>query len=113
MELNIIGKYRLLNVSLAGEVDHHAASGIRSAVDRELQRTGVKNLAFDFSKVTFMDSSGIGVIMGRYRIVKLLGGQVYIYGASAEIRRIIEMSGIQQIVTVGQTLDECMELLTA
>jgi len=55
--------------------------------------------------VTFMDSSGIGVIMGRYKTVTALGGKVIIYGASDEVNRLIEMSGIKSIVTVADNLE--------
>ena len=106
MELYLSGKYRTLVVRLTGEIDHHAAAGIRECVDRELSRTGAVNVAFDFSKVAFMDSSGIGMIMGRSKITSALGGRVIIYGASGDIKRIINMSGLESLAVVADSLDE-------
>lgn len=106
MELLLLGKYRTLVVRIYGELDHHVAAGIRESVDRELQRTGAVNVAFDFTRVTFMDSSGIGVIMGRYKTTRALGGKVVIFGASENVRRIISMSGIDELVTVSADLEE-------
>lgn len=109
MELFLSGKYRTLVVRIAGEVDHHASDGIRERVDREMARTGAINIAFDFSAVTFMDSSGIGVIIGRYKTAKAMGGKVIIYGANEAVKRIITMSGIQDIVTVADSIEEGMK----
>ena len=104
MELMLMGRYRLLIIKIFGELDQHKAS-VRENADRELGRTGAVNVAFNFENVTFMDSSGIGVIMGRYKTVTALGGKVIIYGASDEVNRLIEMSGIKSIVTVADNLE--------
>lgn len=106
MELFLSGKYRTLIVRICGELDHHVAAGVRENVDRELSRTGAINVAFDFGGVTFMDSSGIGVIMGRYKVTKALGGKVIIYGASDAVIRIIKMSGIDNIVILSDSMEE-------
>ena len=105
MELLLSGKYRTLVVKIDGELDHHVSGTVRENVDRELARTGAVNVAFDFTDVTFMDSSGIGVIMGRYKVAKSLGGRVIIYGASEAVKRIITMSGIDGIVTISDSLE--------
>lgn len=109
MELYIAGKYKALVVKIAGELDHHIAAGVREVIDRELQRTGAVNLAFDFGRLGFMDSSGIGVIMGRYKIVSALGGKIVIAGASKAVERIINMSGINELVIMADTLEEGLE----
>ncbi len=106
MELYLSGKYRALVVRVTGELDHHAAAGIRESVDRELARTGAKNVAFDLGAVTFMDSSGIGMIMGRSKITAALGGRVVVYGASDNIKRIISMSGLNRLVIVTDSLED-------
>ncbi len=105
MELFLWGKYRTLVVKLCGDLDHHAAAEISVSVDRELMKTGAINVAFDFSSVAFMDSSGIGVIMGRCKKARALGGRVIIYGASDAVKRIIKMSGIDGIVVVADTIE--------
>lgn len=109
MELLLSGKYRALIVKVRGELDHCAADTIRENADRELAKTGAVNVAFDFTEVTFMDSSGIGVIMGRYKTAKALGGHVIIYGASQNVKRIISMSGIDTIVTVSDSFEDGMK----
>ena len=105
MELSIAGKYRTLVVKLSGDLDHHSAGKLREKIDRELERTGAVNVAFDFGRVSFMDSSGIGLIMGRYKVVHALGGKIVIYGLSENVRRIIEMSGIDKLVTTAKNLE--------
>jgi stage II sporulation protein AA (anti-sigma F factor antagonist) len=106
MEMFLSGKYRTLVVRIYGELDHHSAALVRESADRELIRTGAVNIAFDFSNVTFMDSSGIGVIMGRYKTARALGGKVIICGASDAVRRIIKMSGTEKLIVMADSLEE-------
>lgn len=105
MEISIVGKYRTLVINLDGDLDHHSADKLRGRIDRELKRTGALNVAFDFGNVAFMDSSGIGFIMGRYKIVRALGGKVILYGLSDNVRRILEMSGIDKLVVTAKNLE--------
>ena len=91
-----------LVATLSGEIDHHSADRIRGDIDDELQLYDVKNLVFDFSDVTFMDSSGIGVVLGRYKKIRAMGGTVAIRGAGSLVRQILEMSGVF-------LLEGCME----
>lgn len=106
MEMYIAGKYKALVVKISGELDHHIAGGVREVIDRELQKTGAINLAFDFSRLSFMDSSGIGVIMGRYKIVSALGGKIVVAGASKAVERIINMSGVNDLVIMKENLED-------
>ena len=105
MQISIAGKYRTLIIRLDGDLDHHSTGKLRDRIDRELKRTGAVNAALDFSNVSFMDSSGIGFIMGRYKIVHALGGKVILYGISDNVRRIIEMSGIDKLVVTAKNLE--------
>lgn len=100
MEIELSGAQRLLTVRLDGELDHHTVNKVREMTENELRRTGAVNIAFDFTNVSFMDSSGIGVIMGRYKTVKSLGGRIVIFGMSREIERIIKMSGLERIAEI-------------
>ncbi len=113
MELFLSGKHHTLIVKIYGELDHHAAVGIKENVDRELARTGARNVAFDMSRVSFMDSSGIGVIMGRYKVAKSLGGRVIIYGASEDVGRILAMSGIKDIAVIADSVEDGMREVEA
>ncbi len=91
---------KLLTVRLDGELDHHRAPELRDAIDRELSRSGATDIAFDLAALTFMDSSGIGLIMGRYKKIRLLGGKIVIFGQSREVDKILRMSGIDKIAEV-------------
>lgn len=91
----------VLYVHITGELDHHVASSIRETVDRELiNDTSLRNIEFDFADLTFMDSSGIGVIMGRYKIVEKRGGGVYASHVRPQIQKILNISGLMNILTV-------------
>ena len=81
-----------LMVRMPEEVDHHRASYICEGADRLLVRENVENVVFDFEDTRFMDSSGIGIIMGRYRKISCFGGHVYAIHADRQIQRIFRAS---------------------
>ena len=87
-----------LVVKLDGELDHHTAKEVRDKVDNEINLRNIKNLIFDFNKVSFMDSSGIGVIVGRYKIINSLGGRTMIIRANKQVNKILDISGIKKIL---------------
>lgn len=89
-----------LMVRLPKEIDHHEAGVICEKADRFLMREDVCNVVFDFENTTFMDSSGIGVIMGRYRKISCFGGKVYAIHTDSQIQRIFKISGLNKIVEV-------------
>lgn len=98
-----------LLVYLSGELDHHSAAEVREAVDRALLKSGARNLIFCFKQVTFMDSAGIGVIMGRYNKVKENGGVVYVTACGEYVRRILSMAGIFTIAEYRNTEEEALD----
>lgn len=102
-------KDNLLLVRLSGEIDHHFASEVRDKIDKAIEACKKQNLALDFRGVTFMDSSGIGVVMGRYNKIKDLGGVTYVTGCNAYIDRILEMAGIYTIVKKCDTEEELIK----
>lgn len=109
MDIREIEKGVLL-VSPDGEIDHHSASRLRGEIDKHLGKE-VKNIIFDFSTLTFMDSSGIGMIMGRYKKVQKLGGKVIISSATPQIKRIIEMAGLHGIMQLAPDLKKALKKL--
>ena len=111
MDVKLLGEKRALLVRLRGELDHHAAAKIREEADRMLRSTNAVNIIFDFSELSFMDSSGIGMIMGRYKKVRTLGGRVFAFGVNAQILRIMEMSGIDRIIKLVPDYDRAIRLL--
>ena len=103
----IQGSY--LIIYLAGELDHHLADLIRMQCDTYLEGTRIKNVIFDFAHTTFMDSSGIGIIMGRFKQVARLGGSVYVVHVNPVIDRIIRMSGLYKIVKKSKDVESVLE----
>ena len=87
-----------LTIKLEGELDHHSAESIRSRIDREIEATGCERLTIDMEGVTFMDSSGLGVILGRYRLLNARGGTLFISGANSSVERILRMSGLYSLI---------------
>lgn len=87
-----------LIIRLKEDLDHHTALAVRETADSLLERTSAKNVLFDFSGIDFMDSSGIGVIMGRYRQVSFCGGSVFATGIGDNIARILNFSGLNKIL---------------
>lgn len=89
-----------LMIRLPEEIDHHGAGVICENADRLLLREDVCNVVFDFENTRFMDSSGIGIIMGRYRKISCFGGKVYCLHVDRQIQRILRVSGLNKIVEV-------------
>ena len=89
-----------LMVKLPEEVDHHRAAFISESADKYIVKENVCHVVFDFEDTRFMDSSGIGIIMGRYKKIACFGGHVYVIHADSQIQRILKLSGLHQIVEV-------------
>lgn len=87
---------------ISGEVDMQVASPWREALEQQLGATLARNLTFDFSQVSFIDSSGLGVVLGRYKRVSSRGGRVRITGASPQVYRILELSGFCRLMEVDK-----------
>lgn len=100
MEIKNIGENRTILIKVDGELDHHMASKIKAEADKKMCLTNAVNVIFDLSDMTFMDSSGIGVMMGRYKKARTLGGKTAVYGTNAQTLRIIKMSGIDRIIKI-------------
>ena len=89
-----------LTIYLPSEVDHHNAEEMRKNADTLIERNHIKFVIFDFEMTDFMDSSGIGVIMGRYKIIRLVGGEVWAVHANARIKKILTMSAMTKIMQI-------------
>ena len=86
-----------MTVWLTGELDHHAARTLRDQIDAAITRHNARQLYLDFSGVGFMDSSGIGLIMGRYRLMQARGGQLRVIGASERLLRVMKLAGLERL----------------
>ena len=102
METNYIKEDKLLMVTINEEIDHHVADKVRRIVDNEITRYMPRKTVFDFSRVTFMDSAGIGMIIGRYKMMKLIRGSLEIQNVNYSAKKILEMSGILKIVPITE-----------
>lgn len=94
-----------LIISMNAELDHHLADEMREVIDNVVDTRGVRHIIFDFSRIGFMDSAGIGLIMGRYKKIRDIG-RIYIAGANQSIQRILLISGLHKLV-------ECCEDVNA
>ena len=93
---------KLLYIQITEEIDHHTAEKIRRKMDYEITRFMPREVVFDFSKVSFMDSAGIGLLIGRYKLAKMLGGSTKIINASQSVKKVLEMSGVVRIIPVEE-----------
>ena len=87
-----------LTAYLTGEIDHHSAKPMREETDEALMRRRPKTLILDFSGVSFMDSSGVGLVMGRYKKAAAIGCKTAVQGARPREKRILALSGLPQLV---------------
>lgn len=108
MQLRYIIAKRTLVAAIDGEIDHHSAARLRVEIDSEFLKTKAQNIVFDFSKLHFMDSSGIGLIMGRYKLLAPVGGRVLLSGVSPQLDRLIGMSGLYKIAGRAKDVTEAL-----
>lgn len=102
---------QVLIIHVNGELDHHNSLWIKENADELLCRKGIINIVFDFEKTEFMDSSGIGVIMGRYKKVKDFGGQVGVVNAGKNVRKILLYSGLNKIIRYYESIESALMLM--
>lgn len=85
---------------LSGEIDHHTAQAVREDIDLAIDRCRPMTLVLDFDGVTFMDSSGIGLVMGRYKLVKPYGGTVIIENTGSQIKKVMRLAGLDRLAVI-------------
>ncbi len=100
MDIEYIQEERLLILKINEELDHHIAESIRRKTDYEIERYIPRKVIFDFDNVTFMDSAGIGLILGRYKNITMLGGSLEVINTSKKVRKILTMSGLDRIIEI-------------
>jgi len=100
MKIEYLKQNRTLILKIDGEIDHHSCEQIKKEADYEIQKNAPKKLVFDFKNVNFMDSSGIGLLIGRYKYLLRIGGETEIINVNKEIKRILDMSGIFKIMPI-------------
>lgn len=98
MESKFYDKDKLLILKITDEIDDHNVQNIRSKADYEIERYMPKKIIFDFDSVTFMDSAGIGLIIGRYKFANMIGAKLELSNLTQSVRRIFDMSGILKLI---------------
>lgn len=102
MEITYIKKDKRLIFEIEEDIDECYVQKIRRRIDNEIQRYMPKEVIFDFSNVSFMDSAGIGLIIGRYKLINMIGGELKIANVNTQIQKIFEMSGLLRLIPVEQ-----------
>lgn len=89
-----------LIVSLEGEIDHHCAAEIREGLDRLIAENKPKNLVLELADIDFMDSSGLGLVLGRYRRLNDIGSKMYIKNPAPRTEKILCMAGVDKLIKI-------------
>jgi anti-anti-sigma factor len=92
-----------LKIKLVGEIDHHSARSVREEIDKEMFLRRAKTVLMDLSGIEFMDSSGLGLILGRYSNAGQLGGKLKLVNPSKNVMKILELAGTEKMIPVEFT----------
>ncbi len=99
MDITCKAEKSKIYIYFIGELDEHSSSGVKFTVDSIIDKTATgQSVFFDFSQTTFMDSTGIGVLLGRYKKLKKLGIKGYVYNPSFQVDKILQISGIYDVM---------------
>ena len=101
MAVKLETRENVIVARLEGEIDHHTARELREEIDEAVEQARPRELVLDFGEVSFMDSSGIGLILGRFRMMRLFSGKLSVTGADPRIRTMMKLAGIEKIVDSG------------
>ena len=99
-------------VAPAGEIDMSVTDGLRRDVDRALEQHGLANIVFDLAGVSFVDSSGLGVILGRYKKAAAAGGRVFLTGAGPQVKRVLELSGLLTLMEEHPSVEQALSKIS-
>lgn len=102
MPVEITVKSETVTAKLLGELDHHSAAYIREEIDNALDLNMPSRLVMDFENITFMDSSGIGLVLGRYRNLLKTGAALSIVGTSPQIYKVMRLAGIERLAELKE-----------
>lgn len=108
MELSFKKKNKTIIILISGEIDHHTSKELRRQTESALTQMGGRNIIFGFENVSFMDSSGIGMMIGRYKQLQAVGGRIAIACANEKINEIIRLSGLTKLLPSFHTMEEAL-----
>ncbi len=109
VDMELMGN--VLCIRLGGELDHHTSGNLREQINKEIEANDIRHLVFNLTELSFMDSSGLGVILGRYKQIKQLRGELVVCGLSPIVHRLFEMSGLFKIVQVEPSEQNALKRL--
>ena len=109
MNLRVEKNEDKLIILLIGELDHHSAEEVRIKIDDRIERDNIKKVIMDFCYVSFMDSSGIGVVVGRLKKLQAKGGSLVIAGLKEGVYKVFELSGLFKIINCYKNVDEALK----
>ncbi len=102
MSVKIEVGQKYVRALLEGEIDHHSAAFIRKNIDRTVAKKKPELLILDFSAVSFMDSSGVGLVMGRYKLMNSMGAEIRVENLSPGAYKIMRLAGIDRLGEIRQ-----------
>lgn len=100
MAVRIEKEETAIKAYILGDIDHHSAKEIRETIDFAVESAMPKQLTMDFKDVTFMDSSGIGLVMGRYKLMQSVGGELHISNVSNHIQKVMKLAGLDKLAVI-------------
>lgn len=101
MQVRIDKNEQTLIAYLSGDIDHHTAKSIREEIDKEINDFSPSLLILDFGDVSFMDSSGIGLVMGRFKLMQTIKGEIQIVNTPLYISKVMKISGIEKLAKIS------------
>ncbi|MBM7661142.1 stage II sporulation protein AA (anti-sigma F factor antagonist) [Bacillus mesophilus] len=104
-------KHSVLCIRLVGELDHHTAEELRAKVTASLEKNNINHIILNLEQLSFMDSSGLGVILGRYKQIKNAGGEMVVCAISPAVKRLFDMSGLFKIIRLEKNEKFALETL--
>ena len=96
----------VLEIKLIGEIDHHSAVGVRSDIDGLIFELRPQKVVLNLSEISFMDSSGLGLIMGRYSLIKDLGGTLSLRAPTVAVMKILTLAGMERMIKIDKSIKE-------
>lgn len=103
LQVELEQRRKVLIVRLRGELDHHTADIVRFKMENAITQGRCDHVVLNLKELSFMDSSGLGVVLGRYKLVKSLGGKMVVTDMQANVKRLFELSGLLKILAVYES----------
>ncbi|UII54707.1 anti-sigma F factor antagonist [Cytobacillus spongiae] len=111
LNIDLEVKNNVLCIRLSGELDHHTADTLREQATKAIEDFGIRHIILNLEHLSFMDSSGLGVILGRYKQIKTMHGEMVVCAISPAVQRLFEMSGLFKIIRLEATEEFALERL--